>query len=100
MAKPFFLPLKAKWFSAFEQGLKTIEYRKAGGRFDGILPGRSVTLPNGYSGRRLSSVCIKIELLPIEECPVECLEIYPPGVTLRAIHLQVALSEQTCMNMF
>ena len=55
--KPLFVPLKTRYFRAFESGVKTIEYRKAGPRWNEATctVGRSVVLSHGYSGSRIAA---------------------------------------------
>lgn len=98
MQKPFFLPLKFIYFNAFAHGLKTKEYRLSGSRYGCITVGREVILSCGYMGARLFAICTNVIEKPIEECPPECLSIYPIGSKLLEIHLLVTPSRQTCMN--
>ena len=88
MKKPFFIPLSAFWFKAFEQGEKTIEYRNAQSRFASIEAGRAITLSYGYSGRRIDCVCAMIELIDFSNAPIEAQKIYPNAEQLLAIHLK------------
>lgn len=55
--KPLFVPLKTRYFRAFESGTKTVEYRRAGPRWNerSCWIGRPVTLSHGYSGSRLTA---------------------------------------------
>ena len=55
VAKPLFVPLKTRYFRAFEDGTKTTEYRRYGPRWNERTAriGRPVTLSHGYSGARL-----------------------------------------------
>lgn len=48
--KPLFIPLKTKFFEAFENGTKDTEYRPYGPRWNGVTcaPGREVVLSKGY----------------------------------------------------
>jgi hypothetical protein len=50
MEKPLFIPLKTKWFRAFQSGEKTDELRLAGGRWNArtCREGRPVILSKGY----------------------------------------------------
>ncbi|WP_211217706.1 hypothetical protein, partial [Novispirillum itersonii] len=57
--KPLFIPLCRQWFDAFQSGLKTEEFRPAGGRWNPktCRIGRPVTLSLGYGKhRRLAGV--------------------------------------------
>jgi len=48
--KPLFVPLYTRWFEAFANGSKTIEYRNYGPRWNErtCVPGRAVVLSKGY----------------------------------------------------
>lgn len=54
--KPLWLVLKHEYFDQFEQGVKTLEYRRRSDRFNAqTCPiGRNVVLSRGYGGRRLT----------------------------------------------
>ena len=57
--KPLFIPLCRQWFDEFEAGLKTEEFRPAGGRWNArtCRIGRPVILSLGYGKRhRLAGV--------------------------------------------
>ena len=61
--KPLFIPLKAQFYEAFENGTKDTEYRKYGPRWnaDTCFIGRKVTLSYGYGKkRRLSGEIVVI----------------------------------------
>ena len=64
--KPLFVPLKTRYFRAFESGVKTIEYRKAGPRWNErtCWIGRPVTLSHGYSGSRLYARVVSVQRVP------------------------------------
>jgi hypothetical protein len=53
--RPLFIPLKAKFYAAFKDGTKTVEYRRYGPVWNEAvcLVGRRVTLARGYSRVRL-----------------------------------------------
>lgn len=92
--KPLWVPLKAKYFDAFEAGSKTIEYRLYGAQWTEkhIYPGRPAVLGRGYSGRRLRAEVIKLEVR------VMSTETYGPNRRLALIHLRlldVAASQRT-----
>lgn len=67
--KPLFVPLKTRYFRAFEAGTKTIEYRKAGPRWNerSCWIGRSVTLSHGYSGSRLYARVASVQRISASE---------------------------------
>lgn len=50
---PLFIPLKSQYFEAFKAGTKTVEYRKAGRRWNAetCQIGRPVVLSKGYGKR-------------------------------------------------
>lgn len=64
--KPLFVPLKTRYFRAFESGAKTTEYRLAGPRWNerSCWIGRPVTLSHGYSGSRLYARVASVERIP------------------------------------
>jgi hypothetical protein len=53
--RPLFIPLRTRYFRAFESGAKTVELRRYGSRWNErrCVPGRQVVLSHGYSGARL-----------------------------------------------
>lgn len=60
--KPLFIPLKRKFFEAFERGQKTQEFRLWGPRWNErtLIVGRPVILSLGYSGRRLNADIVAV----------------------------------------
>lgn len=88
-AKPLFVPLKTRYFRAFESGVKTIEYRRAGARWNEATCwiGRPVTLSHGYSGARLYARVVRTEHILgsfLENC-----DPYDPADELIAIELEL-----------
>jgi hypothetical protein len=83
--KPLWIPLRKEYFLAFERGEKTIEYRRHCPQWSGkhVYPGRPALLGNGYSGRRLHAVVVKLETKVMDS------QIYGPQVRLSLIHLRV-----------
>lgn len=80
--KPLFIPLKRKFFEAFERGEKTTEYRLRGPRWnaDTCPLGREVILSLGYGKqRRLRGVIVGFhyDTLPARNIP-GWLECYAP----------------------
>jgi hypothetical protein len=63
--KPFFLALKSKYWDQFAAGIKTVEWRAYGARFNErvLLPGRRVVLSCGYTGLRLYAVVTAVEVV-------------------------------------
>ncbi len=62
--KPLFIPLKTEYFFAFASGLKTVEYRPYGPRWNErtCTVGRKVTLSYGYGKKfRLSGTVTAFE---------------------------------------
>ena len=88
--KPLFIPLKAKYFDAFESGEKTTEYRKLGKGFNPstCVLGRPVTLSRGYGkSRRLSGSIKNVEVKWMDS--PEWIEVYKePG---KAIAIEIEL---------
>ncbi len=77
--KPLFIPLKAKFFDAFERGEKDTEYRLRGPRWNAetCRIGRRVVLSRGYGKqRRLTGVIASFhyDTLPARNIPswTEC----------------------------
>lgn len=65
--KPLFIPLKTVFFEQFEDGSKTHEYRKAGGRWNAktCRVGRAVVLSKGYGkAHRLTGAVDSFEESP------------------------------------
>lgn len=61
---PLFIPLKREFFEAFKNGTKTVEYRKAGPRWNTrtLIVGRPVVLSLGYGkGNRLSGAITMVD---------------------------------------
>lgn len=59
--KPLFIPLKTEYFEAFKAGTKTVEYRRAGKRWNDqtCAIGRPVVLSKGYGRQhRLSGTIV------------------------------------------
>jgi hypothetical protein len=89
MDKPLFIPLKTEYFDAFASGVKSIEYRQFGPRWNEktCLIRRPVVLSCGYGkGRRLYGVITAFEIknwLEVEEtrsiycfpCMIACIHI-------------------------
>ena len=62
--KPLFIPLKTKYYEAFCDGTKTVEYRKYGSRWNEkhCRVGRAVTISKGYGKKyRRSGVIVGFE---------------------------------------
>ncbi len=84
--KPLFIPLRREHFLAFENGTKTVEYRRHGRCWNErtCFVGRAVTLSYGWSGpRRLRAFVRGISIEPAETD-----DIYPRGTPLLAIELE------------
>ena len=86
--KALFIPLAGQWFDAFASGKKTIEYRRAGPRWNArtCAVGRRVVLSRGYSGARLTGVIMDYREMP---CTKAALAIYPDAPVLAAISIQL-----------
>lgn len=78
--KDLFVPLRTKWFRAFESGEKRHEWRPYGARWNAqTLPvGRGVILAHGYNGAgRLRRVIKRVDRVPAHKAPQAAREIYP-----------------------
>ena len=87
--RPLFVPLKTRYFRAFESGVKTIEYRKAGPRWNEATctVGRSVVLSHGYSGARLYARVASVQRVPASALADP--DPYEPSDQLIAIGLEL-----------
>jgi len=67
--KPLFIPLKTKFFEAFERGDKNTEYRLEGPRWNAktCKIGRRVILARGYGKRHRLYGCV--ESISYDHCP-------------------------------
>lgn len=89
--KPLFIPLKAKWYEAFERGDKDTEFRVWGPRWNigTCMPGRAVTLAYGYGkARRLHGVITKFEVVGADADPAIA-EVYPGRDRIAAITVKI-----------
>ena len=87
--RPLFVPLKTQYFRAFEDGSKTIEYRRYGARWNERTAwiGRPVTLSHGYSAGRLYGRVVSVQRVAgsaLDNC-----EPYQPTDELLAIGLEL-----------
>lgn len=85
--KPLFVPLKSRYFRAFESGVKTVEYRRCGRGWNErtCWIGRPVTLSHGYSGARLTARINSVRVIAASE--IADPDPYLPTDTLIAIDL-------------
>lgn len=89
-AKPLFIPLKAEFFSAFEQGTKMVEFRVYGPRWNEntCRPGRPVTLSYGYNGRRLPAEIVAFDIVGPDADPAIPV-IFPGKTEIAAIRMRI-----------
>lgn len=91
--KPLFIPLKREWFEKFRDGSKTIEYRKAGPRWNErtCRAGREVVLSLGYGKHhRLTGRITKVEFNTAASHLPAWESVYGPGQCLVAcIHIEI-----------
>lgn len=82
--KPLFIPLKKEYFLAFENHIKTTEYRQYGPRWNErtVYFGRPATLCLGYNGRQLDAI-----VLGMRKIKNRITDIYPRGSILCAIDI-------------
>lgn len=87
--KPLYIPLRTRWFRAFESGDKRVEYRAYGTRWNetSCRVGRTAILSHGYSGARLSRVVERFDIVPRYAAPAEAQEIFPDALFIAAITL-------------
>lgn len=87
--KPLFVPLKAEYFNDFASGLKTVEYRLYGPRWNERVcrVGRPVVLSLGYGKRQRIAGTVTSFVAE----PAMCLD----GSTWRAIHALYAAEIDT-----
>lgn len=88
--KALFIPLTTRYFREFEAGLKRVEYRRYGPRWNErtCAPGRAVTLSHGYSGSRISARITSFCVLEACDSP-DGHETYGPDARLAAIELDI-----------
>lgn len=81
--KPLFIPLKTKYFNAFANGSKVVEYRRYGRQWTEkhCRVGRAVVLSKGYSGPRLRSRVVGFSTRVMDTA------IYGKGVLLACIQV-------------
>ncbi len=89
MTRPLFVPLRTKWFAAFRDGSKRIEWRAYGARWNRQVAhrGRRVTLSLGYSGARLTGSVVSARRVSATNAPAAAREIYPAAQYFLAIHV-------------
>ena len=70
--KPLFIPLMTEHYRAFEDGTKTVEYRKHGKRWneDVCAVGRAVVISKGYGKyERMMGKIVTYDLKIVEDLP-------------------------------
>lgn len=89
--KPVFIPLQTSPFRRFESGVKRIEWRVFGPRWNHrcVQKGRAVTLSHGYSGARLYGVVARVRRVPRHRAPGAVCEQFPDAKFFCAIHVEV-----------
>lgn len=87
--KPSFIALRRPHWEAFRDGVKTIEWRRWGPRWNErtVYPGRAVTLSLGYSGPRLGGTILEVNREPRSRAPETARDIYPDAETFCAIRI-------------
>lgn len=89
--KPLFIPLRTKWYRAFEAGDKIFEYRAYGPRWNErtCFVGRPAIISHGYGKReRLSRMVHGFKALDHAEAPDEARAIYPDATYIAKIELR------------
>lgn len=98
-AKPLFIPLKTKYYEAFCDGTKSIEYRRPKDNFHPkkCLPGRQVTISKGYgkqhrqNGVIKSAILIDAKTLP-EDKQTDVLAVYG-DIDIKIIAIEIVLDK-------
>jgi hypothetical protein len=87
--RPLFVPLRTQPFERFKRGMKSIEYRPAGGRFHerSCRVGRRVTLSHGGSGERISKMIAEFRVIDRMKAPKAVRKMYPRARKIAAIRL-------------
>jgi hypothetical protein len=98
--RPLFIPLRRKFYDAFCAGIKTIEYRRYGPRWNEktCMPGRLVTLSLGYGKQhRIKGTIIKFSVAFIQEleAPVQqaWAECFPNDYLAACIQIEIEKGE-------
>lgn len=88
-----FIPLKTRWFRAFAEGVKTIEYRAYGPRWNErtCAVGRDAIISHGYSGGRIAARVLDFRKIDICDGPAEAQELFADHTHLAMICLDVTL---------
>ena len=90
--KPLFIPLKAEYYEAFEDGTKNTEYRKYGPGWNEktCRVGRAVTLSYGYGKqRRLSGVVTGFKVVNAD-AHKSIRSVYPDCDQFAAIEIKIS----------
>lgn len=87
--KPLFIPLRAEWYRAFEAGIKDMEFRVYGPRWNEntCWVGRRATLAYGYGHPRMSRVITGFTKLTRAQAPTVAKSIFPDAQFFAAIEL-------------
>ncbi len=94
--KPLFIPLKREWFMAFKNGLKRVEYRPYGPRWNEqtCWEGRPVVLSLGYGkSQRLTGSVVKFAASEAPSFSPAWIACYGSGERLVAC-IQITLNPQ------
>ncbi|HDR1187557.1 TPA: hypothetical protein QB220_000476 [Pasteurella multocida] len=76
--KALFIPLKKKYFMQFKNGEKKFEYRGYGKAWTekSCVIGRECYISCGYNGERIKGAISSLEVVHIDDSPIEAQEIY------------------------
>lgn len=89
--KPLFVPLKAEYYEAFEDGSKTVEYRRYGRGWNErtCRVGKAVVLSYGYGkARRLNGIVTGFKIVGADAHEA-IRSVYPEGDEFAAIEIKV-----------
>ena len=89
--KPLFIPLQTRWFRAFAKGIKPVEYRAYGPRWNErtCTVGRDVILSHGYSGDRIRAQVVRFDRIAIHNAPLEVQSLFANHAEIACISLNL-----------
>lgn len=89
--RPLFIPLRRKYFEAFETGGKRVEWRSYGQRWNErtCAIGRSIVLSLGYNGRRIQGYVVWFGIVPRNAAAQEARDIFPLSERFACIGIEL-----------
>lgn len=91
-ASHLFVFLRRKWFEAFADGSKTVEWRRYGRCWNEgtIQIGRPAWICLGYTKTRIERTIVGFSIVPLAQGPQAAREIYPDAEFLIAIEFNAS----------